>query len=115
VVVLANGRLEGTKTAELNVKQGELSRVVPGVKKLIKSGAKLIIVSAEDSKELPEAVRLASMQGDAPILIKETNDVDALERAVRICRGRPFVAAVSEFHERQLQIAEHYGVYIIEV
>jgi hypothetical protein len=115
VVILANGRLDGTKTAELNVKQGELSRVVPGVKKLIKSGAKLIIISAEDSTELPEAVRLTSMQGDAPILIKEARDGDALERAVRICRGRPLVAAVSELHERQLEIAAHYGVYIIEI
>jgi 5-methyltetrahydrofolate--homocysteine methyltransferase len=115
VVILANGRLDGTKTAELNVKQGELSRVVPEVKKLIKSGAKLIIISAEDSVELPEAVRLASTQGDAPILIKEARDGNALERAVRICRGRPFVAAVKELHERQLEIAAHYGVYIIEV
>jgi 5-methyltetrahydrofolate--homocysteine methyltransferase len=115
VVCLANGRLSATTAAELHVERGESSRVVPSVKKLIKSGAKLIIVSAANPADLPEAVRLASMQGDAPILIKEARDADALERAVRLCRGRPFVAAVPKLHESQLQIAEHYGVYIIEV
>ena len=110
----------GRKKLTAALKEGDLSIVKKEALEQVEAGAAILdcnvnAAGVDDTKLLPEAVKIIMDTVDAPICIDSPNP-DALEVALKVYKGKPLVNSVSgETHslERVLPLIKEYGAAVI--
>jgi 5-methyltetrahydrofolate--homocysteine methyltransferase len=110
----------GRKKLTANLKEGNLEIIKTEALQQVEAGAAVLdcnvnAAGVDDTKLLPEAVKLIMDTVDVPICIDSPNP-DAIEAALKVYRGKALVNSVSgEKHslERILPLVKEYGAAVI--
>jgi 5-methyltetrahydrofolate--homocysteine methyltransferase len=110
----------GRKKLTANLKEGNLEIIKTEALQQVEAGAAILDCNVnapgvDDTKLLPEAVKIIMDTVDVPICIDSPNP-DALEAALKVYKGKALVNSVSgEKHslERVLPLVKEYGAAVI--
>jgi 5-methyltetrahydrofolate--homocysteine methyltransferase len=110
----------GKRKLQQAIKSGDFSPVVEEAKRQVKEGAEILDVNVgvpgiDEAEAMERAVKAVMEAVDVPLMI-DTKDPKAVERALKMCDGRPIVNSCSG-EEKDIQnilpIAKKYGANIL--
>ena len=110
----------GKKKLQEALKAGDLSIVKKEALDQVAAGAQILDCNVncpgvDDSKLLPEAIKLVQSVVDVPLCIDSPN-VAALEAGLKVYQGKPLVNSISgekAKQEKVLPLIKHYGAAVV--
>ncbi len=110
----------GKKKLQEALKRGDFSLVKEEAKKQTEEGADLLDVNVgvpgiDEAKTLEEAIKVVMETVETPIMI-DSKDPEAIEKALKMCDGRPIVNSCSGERkdiEQILPLARKYGASLL--